>query len=95
MQAKLEADGIPDLYGYWGDRLYGELVKESRTIVNLASKEYSRAVEPYLADQDVFITCVFGTMINGKIKVKATEARWPVALWSAGWRSMKSKMQNV
>ncbi len=44
-------------------------------ILNLASKEYSRAVEPYLASEDRFVTCVFGTLSEGKVKVKATEAK--------------------
>ena len=40
-----------------------------------ASKEYSKAVEPYVTDKIRFVTCVFGSLQNGKIKVKATEAK--------------------
>lgn len=72
----------PSLYAYWKDEIYKELAKESRKegsveILNLASKEYSKAVEPYLKDEDRFITCVFGTMEKGKkkIQVKGTEAK--------------------
>ena len=36
MQAKLPVDGCRDLYEFWGDRLYRELVKEDQVIVNLA-----------------------------------------------------------
>lgn len=43
--------------------------------MNLASKEYSKAVEPYVTDKIRFVTCVFGSLQNGKIKVKATEAK--------------------
>lgn len=76
MQAKLAADGKKDLYGFWGSRIYEELVSDGDSvIVNLASKEYSRAVEPWLTDSDTFITCVFGTMQAGKVKVKATAAK--------------------
>ena len=39
------------------------------------SKEYSKAVEPYVTDKIRFVTCVFGSLQNGKIKVKATEAK--------------------
>ena len=45
-------------------------------IINLASKEYSKAIEPYLEEKVRYITCIFGTLTNeSKIKVKATEAK--------------------
>ena len=76
MQARLKIGLHKDLYGWWGDKIYREL-SEGRpaVILNLASKEYSRAVEPYLASGDRFVTCVFGTLSEGKVKVKATEAK--------------------
>ena len=48
--------------------------------MNLASKEYSRAVEPYLEAHIDYVTCVFGTLAEDgtgglKVKVKATEAK--------------------
>ena len=80
MQAKLSVDGSRDLYGYWGDAIYRRLTdgEDHPLIVNLASKEYSRAVEPWLRPGDRFVTCVFGeegTDRNGrpKVKVKATQ----------------------
>lgn len=76
MQAKLSVNGKKDLYDYWGNRLYEELTADGDTvIVNLASKEYSRAVEPWLKESDSFITCVFGTELSGKVRVKATAAK--------------------
>lgn len=71
---------ISSLYEYWGCVLYEELVKEDKTLVNLASKEYSRAIEPYLTPDVTYLTCVFGTLAsdkngNKKVKVKATEAK--------------------
>lgn len=76
MQAKLSVDGKKDLYDFWGRKLYEKLTKDGHgTIVNLASKEYSKAIEPYLTDEDHYITCVFGILQNGKVKVKATEAK--------------------
>ena len=59
------------------------------TILNLASKEYSKAIEPYLTENDRYVTCIFGVRDggkdgqtgensagdHGKIKVKATEAK--------------------
>lgn len=76
MQAKLSVAGKKDLYDYWGPRLYDRLTEDGdRVIINLASKEYSRAVEPWLKEGDTYITCIFGTEICGKIKVKATAAK--------------------
>ena len=47
MQAKLAAGGAPDLYAFWGDRLYRTLADEADVIVNLASVEYAKAVLPH------------------------------------------------
>ncbi len=82
MQAPLAADGKKDLYAYWGSSVYEELTagEEKPVIVNLASKEYSRAVEPYLRPDDRFISCVFGELTEDgkgrtKVRVKATQAK--------------------
>lgn len=54
-----------------------ERIRESKpVIINLASKEYSKAIEPYLTEGVRYITCIFGTLNpDGKVKVKATEAK--------------------
>lgn len=85
MQARLETDGARDLYDYWKDEIYRELYRpevgggesgaRACKVLNLASKEYSKAVEPFLKPGDEFITCIFGTIKDGKVKVKATEAK--------------------
>ena len=75
MQAKAGVSGSGDLYGFWGDRLYREVMDESRILVNLASKEYSRCVEKYLASGDTYITCIFGELENGRIVQKGVYAK--------------------
>ena len=75
MQARLACDGFTNLYAFWNSLLYDELVKDDGEVLNLASKEYSKAVEPYVKDGVRFVTCVFGTYVKGKLKVKATEAK--------------------
>lgn len=75
MQARLACGGAKNLYAFWGRSLYDELVKNDNEVLNLASKEYSKAVEPYVTDKIRFVSCVFGSLQNGKIKVKATEAK--------------------
>ena len=75
MQARLACDGYKNLYAFWNSMLYDELTKEDGEVLNLASKEYSKAVEPFVKNGVRFVTCVFGTYVNGKLKVKATEAK--------------------
>lgn len=75
MQTKLAISDKKNLYSFWENSLYKELTKDTNTILNLASKEYSKTIEKYLTKDDIFITCVFGTLIDSKIKVKATEAK--------------------
>lgn len=75
MQAKLSVHGKKDLYDFWGERLYRELTDGDHLILNLASKEYAKAVEKYLTPEDRFITVEFGEWKNGKVKQKATLAK--------------------
>ena len=75
MQARLACDGYKNLYAFWNSLLYDELTKNDGEVLNLASKEYSKAVEPFVKNGVRFVTCVFGTYVKGKLKVKATEAK--------------------
>lgn len=82
MQAKLKIGATRlqpkpagNLYAYWQDKLYREVVDEDHIILNLASKEYSKAVEKYLQPGDTYITCIFGGMARGKIVQKGVYAK--------------------
>ena len=75
MQAKIKMDGIKNLYDYWGDKLYNEVLDDSHLVINLASKEYSKCIEAYLQPQDRFITCIFGELSDGKVIQKGTYAK--------------------
>lgn len=75
MQAKANVDGHKNLYDFWGKRLAEKLFSETDTIINLASKEYSKCVSVYLTPEIRFITCVFGEYVNGKIVEKGTYAK--------------------
>ncbi|MFT4105228.1 MAG: peroxide stress protein YaaA [Lacrimispora sp.] len=72
MQARLSIDGSKDLYGYWGDKPARQLLKETDFILNLASKEYSKAITPYLPKTTRFLTCTFGELKEGKVVEKGT-----------------------
>ena len=75
MQAKAKPGGCRSLYDFWGDSIYRAVVDDSRVIVNLASVEYSRCVERYLAPGDRFVTCVFGELEGGRIVQKGVYAK--------------------
>lgn len=75
MQAKARVKGTKDLYGFWSEKLYREIVEKDRTIINLASKEYSKCIEKYLTEKDIFITCIFGEWKNDKVIQKGTMAK--------------------
>ena len=75
MQAKAKVAGTKDLYEYWGDKMYREVLDDSHIIINLASKEYSRCIEKYLLPEDIYITCVFGESSGGKIVQKGVYAK--------------------
>ena len=76
MQAKASVGDFKDLYEYWGDSLYQELTSDDdHVILNLASKEYSKCIEKYAGNDDLFVTCVFGELIDGKVIQKGTLAK--------------------
>ena len=86
MQARLSVDGKKDLYAFWGGRLAEQLSSETELILNLASKEYSKAVEPWLPRTVRFLTCTFGEEKAGKIMEKGTMckmARGQMVRWMA------------
>ncbi len=80
MQARLSVGGCKNLYEYWESRLYDLLAAECGSdgaIVNLASKEYARAVLPHsVPGGPRIVTCLFGTP-RGELGLvqRATEAK--------------------
>lgn len=75
MQAKLAVDGAANLYEFWGSSLYDAVMDDDRTVVDLASVEYSKCVSAYLREGDRFLKVVFGELINGKVLQKGTLAK--------------------
>ena len=75
MQAKAKLPGFRNLYEFWGEDLYREVMDESRVLVNLASKEYSKCIEKYLTPGDRYITCIFGEPEGDKIVQKGVYAK--------------------
>jgi len=75
MQARLKIGDKKNLYEYWSDKIYKELVKNDDTIINLASDEYGKTIKKFLDKNIKYITCIFGEEISGKVKVKGTLAK--------------------
>ena len=75
MQSKLPVADQPNLCDFWGSRLYDDLYGDHEPVINLASKEYAKAIEKYLRPQDQLITITFGTLQDGRLKTRATLAK--------------------
>lgn len=75
MQAMVGIGGTKNLYDYWGDTLYRSVIDDSKTIINLASKEYSKSIEKYLTQQDRYITITFCERSGDKLVTKGTYAK--------------------
>ncbi|MDR2832653.1 MAG: peroxide stress protein YaaA [Streptococcaceae bacterium] len=81
MQAKLQVSPlIKNMYQFWDEKLFQELANE-KLIINLASKEYSKAITPYLNEQTTFLTISFASFCTDKrtgirkARAKATESK--------------------
>lgn len=57
-----------NLYEFWGDDLYKELYKNDELIINLASKEYTKTIRPFLKKDDKFISLSFKDDKDGKLR---------------------------
>ena len=75
MQAKIRIGDAKNLYEYWGDSLYRSVIDDSRIIINLASKEYSKYIEKYLTPQDRYISVTFCEVSGDKMVTKGTYAK--------------------
>ena len=75
MQAKISLNGLNSLYEYWQDKIYNRVIEEDNIIINLASKEYSDIIKPYIKDDVKMIDIVFAERKNNKLITKPTEAK--------------------
>ena len=75
MQSRVGIGDAKNLYEYWGNLLYRSVIDDSRVIINLASKEYSKCIEKYLTPQDRYITITFCELSGNKLVTKGTYAK--------------------
>ncbi len=72
MLTKVSIAGKKDLYAYYGDSIYRALKDD--VIVNLASNEYAKCVEPYLEDE-TYVSIVFQVKTDKGLKVMSTASK--------------------
>ncbi len=77
LEMKTRMTGFRDysLYHYWQDKIAASLFKDDDLVINLASKEYSRIVTPYLSANRKMITVDFQEEKDGKWRTVATHAK--------------------
>lgn len=79
MQAGLLINGYKDIYCFWQDKLAKALLNELQShelpvLINMASKEYEKAVLPYIS-KDRCVTLTFKIRKKGVLKVESTQAK--------------------
>ena len=78
MQAKASVHGHKNLYELWGKRLYDAVLDDSRTIINLASKEYSK----YISQMTTGILRLLFVKNRGiSLLQKERMPKWPEEIW--------------
>lgn len=84
MQANLQVSEKKNLYDFWGDKLANTFKDE--ILLNLASKEYSKAILPNISSKIHCVTCSFAELKGEKFVEKATLckiARGQMVRWLA------------
>ncbi|MFA8301085.1 MAG: peroxide stress protein YaaA [Hyphomicrobiales bacterium] len=73
MGSKLSVNDNKDLYAFWSDKLttyVNELLKKNKTLINLASNEYSKSVKmTNLSPDTSVVTPIFKDFKNGEYKI--------------------------
>ncbi|CCI82035.1 peroxide stress protein YaaA [Lactobacillus hominis] len=75
MQAGMVGFKDYSLYHFWGSDLYQELYQDDDCVINLASKEYSKAIAPYVNDKQQFISVFFLEKRKDKWRQIATHSK--------------------
>lgn len=75
MQSRLPNFEVDTLYQFWNHRLFDALFGETDCVLNLASKEYSKCITAHNKEKHKIVTCIFGELIDGRVKEKGTYAK--------------------
>lgn len=75
MQAPLHVMNHKNLYDFWGDKPERGLDLHHEPLINLASQEYTKTIQRYLTPAEPLINVVFGHLVDGQLKTRATFAK--------------------
>ncbi|BDR59935.1 peroxide stress protein YaaA [Lactobacillus xylocopicola] len=75
MKNKVQGFSQPNLYRFWGSSLADTLFSQDDVVINLASKEYSRNITPFLTDARQMIKIDFQEEHTGKWKTVGVHAK--------------------
>ncbi len=64
-----------DMYDFWKDEVKKEIFKDDNLVLNLASKEYSKLLSPFLDEDQRMITLNFKDYKNGKARTVVAWAK--------------------
>lgn len=56
---KLAFEGYNNLYQFWGNKMYQELIKDDYEILDLGAKQYTRILKRYLDQNINYVKCYF------------------------------------
>ncbi|RMC25754.1 MULTISPECIES: peroxide stress protein YaaA [unclassified Lactobacillus] len=75
MKNKMLGFSEPNLYKFWNSTIADSLFAEDQTLINLASKEYSKIIMPYLTERRRMINIEFQEKKNDSWKVVGVHAK--------------------
>lgn len=64
-----------NLYQFWGQALAEVVFQNDQLVLNLASKEYAKVLEPHLKAGQKMVTCMFAQLKEGKLKQQSMPAK--------------------
>lgn len=64
-----------NLYQFWGSKLRDDLYHDTNIVINLASKEYSKAITRHLKSSDRMLTCEFLVRRGNRLRCLAAIAK--------------------
>ncbi|WEV37194.1 peroxide stress protein YaaA [Lactobacillus sp. ESL0677] len=75
MKNKVTGFKEPNLYHFWGSTIADNLFNDETVLINLASKEYSKNISPYLSAKRRMINIDFQECKNGRWKTVGVHAK--------------------
>lgn len=65
---RLQIDHYQNLYHFWGQKIYHQLIIDDRQILDLGAQQYSRMMQKYLTDDVEYVKCYFKEEIHHEFR---------------------------